>query len=292
MAWTTWGNAPWFGETTIVHTGALWAAQSGFIGDSQDSWLQAAVTGPGLLTYWWKVSSETNFDFVQFYTNGVLQSNFISGEVDWTQQTFTLPDGPQTVAWRYVKDSDNTIGLDAGWLSEVTFTPPVPWLQLVPTNNQMKITVHGMVGHTLLIQYSTNLASWTTLTNLTLTTNTIIIYDPTPLSAGARFYRVRDLSVSMLHLDPPLPTNGSVMLVLHSPPNLQFNLQTSSNLARLSSLGIVTNTSGTLMYPTARLTNSPRQFYRALLLACIPTLGASGVRVLWPARIWRKRRKK
>jgi hypothetical protein len=273
MVWTTWGNAPWFGETTNTHNG-IWAAQSGAITDSQDSWLQTSIAGPGQLTFWWKVSSETNYDLLEVYTNGVLQPNFISGEVGWVQQVLTLSPGPQTVAWRYVKDPDNTFGLDAGWLSEVSFTPTPPSLQLTPNpqTHQMKIALSGILGHIYQIQYSTNLSTWSNLTVITLTNNPVIIFDP-GFTSGARFYRARDLSVSLLHLDSPILTNGIALLVVHSSPGFRFDLQSSTNLTRWTSLATLTNTSGTLSYPAPRATNSPRQFYRALLLLCIPGFG-------------------
>lgn len=47
------------------------AAQSGTITHSQESWLETTVTGPGQLGYWWSVSSEASFDFLECYTNGV-----------------------------------------------------------------------------------------------------------------------------------------------------------------------------------------------------------------------------
>src|SRR5439155_17459166 len=57
LEWSTWGFAPWFSENTITHDGVS-AAQSGAIADLQESWLGTLITGPGRLTYWWKVSSE------------------------------------------------------------------------------------------------------------------------------------------------------------------------------------------------------------------------------------------
>ena len=65
-SWVTGGAGLWFGQANVSHAGFP-AAQSGSITNSEDSWLQAAVNGPGLLTFWWKVSSETNYDFLTFY---------------------------------------------------------------------------------------------------------------------------------------------------------------------------------------------------------------------------------
>jgi hypothetical protein len=57
LAWTTRGAAPWFMQTNVTHDG-VGALRSGAIGDSQESVLEAIVTGPGSLGFWWKVSSE------------------------------------------------------------------------------------------------------------------------------------------------------------------------------------------------------------------------------------------
>ena len=55
LTFTTGGNSNWFIETTDTHDGVS-AVQSGTIGDSQSTWIQTQVTGPGTLSFWWKVS--------------------------------------------------------------------------------------------------------------------------------------------------------------------------------------------------------------------------------------------
>jgi Leucine-rich repeat (LRR) protein len=262
LAWQSWGNAPWFGETTNTHNG-LPAAQSGHITDSQDSWLETSVTGPGQLTFWWKVSSETNYDFLQFYLNGTLQTNPISGEVNWQKQTFNLGNGTQTLAWRYVKDVNNSAGSDAGWLSEVAFVDPSSWLQigLGPTNGQLQLVLHCIVGHTNQLQVSTNLTTWSTVSTLIATNATIIISDSA--TNRVRFYRLRDLSASSLRFDTPILNNSLVLLVMRGPAGQQFQLQSSTNLSTWTTLDIVTNSTGVLPYTLPRATNSSRVFFRA-----------------------------
>jgi uncharacterized delta-60 repeat protein len=122
LVWTTGGAADWVAQSVVTHDGVD-AARSGTIGDSQVSWLETTVAGPGLLSFWWKVSSETNYDYLEFYTNGVRVAR-ISGEVDWQIQTAQLAPGPQTLLWFYAKDGSVTRGQDAGWLDQVVFVPP------------------------------------------------------------------------------------------------------------------------------------------------------------------------
>src|SRR6185295_3004894 len=114
LTWSSWGDAAWFNEAIITHDGVL-AAQSGAIIDNRQSLLGSMVTGPGRLSFWWKVSSEQDYDFLEFYLNGALQ-NRISGQVDWQQIQCNVPPGTNTLHWRYAKDQNTAVGLDAGWV--------------------------------------------------------------------------------------------------------------------------------------------------------------------------------
>jgi hypothetical protein len=141
LPWFTFGDAQWFPEFSITENGIA-AAQSGHITNSMDTELQTLVTGPGTLTFWWKVSSEEFFDFLSFYIGS--DTNYaarISGEVDWQQQTFVIGPGTQTVSWIYAKDPDISVGQDAGWLDQVSFVPSLP-----QTNNYTLGTTALLVG--------------------------------------------------------------------------------------------------------------------------------------------------
>src|SRR6476660_5885741 len=74
VSWSTGGNTNatfWSGQTNVSHDGKS-AAQSGSVFVNQESWLQATVSGVTNLSFWWKVSSQTNYDFLELYTNNVL----------------------------------------------------------------------------------------------------------------------------------------------------------------------------------------------------------------------------
>lgn len=124
LPWTSAGAVNWFSQTNVTHDGGA-AAQSGLITDSQSTWVGTTVSGPGLLSFWWKASSEEHFDLLQFSINGLLQSE-ISGDTAWQQQSLELPAGNHTLRWAYVKDDSVSAGADAGWLDEVAFGPITP----------------------------------------------------------------------------------------------------------------------------------------------------------------------
>ena len=80
----------------------------------------------------------------------------ISGEVDWTQKSYTLSAGIHSLKWRYVKDSSGNDGDDCGWLDFVQWTgaSPVPdsdnWQQL-----DFKYDVYGRRSEKLVDGYAT-----------------------------------------------------------------------------------------------------------------------------------------
>jgi hypothetical protein len=123
LVWVTDASTFWSGQTNLSHDGIA-SAQSYAIGHGQQSTLSTTVAGPGTLSFWWKVSSEPNADLLRFTASGSGPgySAQLSGEVDWTQQTFLLPAGPQTLQWTYNKNATGSAGLDAAWLDQVVYT--------------------------------------------------------------------------------------------------------------------------------------------------------------------------
>lgn len=125
LSWTSGGGAPWTTGTAGSHDGVD-VARSGVIGNGQLSYLETTVTGPGTLTFWWLVSSESGGDFLRFSLNGAEVSGLpgISGSTGWAQAMVTLADaGSHVLRWSYVKDGSTAVGADAGWVDQVTFTP-------------------------------------------------------------------------------------------------------------------------------------------------------------------------
>jgi hypothetical protein len=115
------GNASWIAETSVTHDGVD-AARSGFIADGENTRLETWVTGPGTVSFWWKVSSEPVNDQFRFYVGATEQAR-ITGEVDWQLQTYTVPAGVQLLKWRYSKSGGSTAGLDQGWVDQIRYTP-------------------------------------------------------------------------------------------------------------------------------------------------------------------------
>jgi M6 family metalloprotease-like protein len=121
LVWSGGGASLWFEQNTVSEDGVA-AAQSGALANLQTNWIQTSVTGPGLLSFWWKVSSEVNYDYLRFYIDGVERAGSISGTVDWQNKSYSIGNGAHTVRWAYTKDISISSGADAGWVDEVNFT--------------------------------------------------------------------------------------------------------------------------------------------------------------------------
>jgi subtilisin family serine protease len=120
LAWSSGGGSVWFAQSNTSINGGN-AAQSGVIGHSQSSYIETSVTGPGTLSFYWRVSSESGYDYLRFLFDGVEQTGAISGESGWIQQVYTVDSGVHTLRWTYDKDFSVDGGSDAGWLDSVTF---------------------------------------------------------------------------------------------------------------------------------------------------------------------------
>lgn len=119
-SWTNSGDEDWFVQSSMTRDG-IDAAQSGAISDDESSDMETTVTGPGTLSFWWKVDSEFNSDYLSVEILGTAEFEEISGDEDWAQVSLTVPAGPQTVRWSYTKDSSGNSGEDAGWVDQVKF---------------------------------------------------------------------------------------------------------------------------------------------------------------------------
>ncbi len=191
LTWRTGGNANWQAQSVTAHD-AVAAGRSGTITHSQQSYVETTVEGPGILSFWWKVSSESGYDFLKFLTNGTVRSS-ISGTVNWQQMTFNIPAGTQTLRWAYTKDGSTSAGMDTAWLDGVTFTSLRPRLApLVCRGGTVTTSFDTLSGSNYVIEYTDSLErqNWTLLRTVTGNGATQTVTD-TPGNIPQRFYRVR-----------------------------------------------------------------------------------------------------
>ncbi|MEA3448005.1 MAG: C25 family cysteine peptidase, partial [Bacteroidota bacterium] len=108
-----------------------YCARSGSIGDGETTTLEIIidVTTGGNLSFYKKVSCEETMygyylDFLAFYLDDAMQDQW-AGEIDWSQEIYSLDAGEHNLKWEYEKDDyfGGAGGSDAAWLDDVVFPP-------------------------------------------------------------------------------------------------------------------------------------------------------------------------
>ncbi|WP_035602764.1 hypothetical protein [Haloferula sp. BvORR071] len=97
------------------------AAASQPLADDASTTIQTTITGPGELSFQWRVDSEEDADFLSVSVDGGEPVESISGDTGWQQVIVNLPPGEHAVTWTYAKDGSFADGEDRGWLDEVRF---------------------------------------------------------------------------------------------------------------------------------------------------------------------------
>ncbi len=287
LVWTTSGSAPWFGETNVAHDGVS-AARSGAIGALQETILQTTfgTNQPGSYSFWWKVSSEQDFDVLEFRVNGVTQAS-ISGEVDWQQMIIPVAAGTNILQWRYSKDATFDVGQDAGWVDQFAWLPAPPVIATQPasqtvnlgTNVTFSVTATGGTPY-LWYQWRQNgniiggNSPSLTLSNVGRAQNGTYSVIVTNIG-GSTVSGTATLKVLVPQRigSPTLLPNGSFQLTstdanggLLSPADLaNFEAQVSTNLVNWTTLpNSLSLTNGELLLQDSGSSNHSARFYRII----------------------------
>jgi len=118
--WTFPGQ-PWTLDNSTFHSGTS-SVKSATITHNQSTSMtvQMDVSVAGNISFWKKVSSEQSYDFLKFYINNTIHNQW-SGNLDWSQETFTVPAGLATFKWEYTKDNIVSSGSDCAWIDDIIF---------------------------------------------------------------------------------------------------------------------------------------------------------------------------
>ncbi len=111
--------------------GDSYSAKSGTIDHNMTSELFIAmeIVEDGQVRFDKRVSCEdvglytgNYYDYLAFYIDGVEQAKW-AGEIDWSQNSFSVSSGEHTFLWQYNKDQGASSGNDAVWIDNIVFPP-------------------------------------------------------------------------------------------------------------------------------------------------------------------------
>lgn len=137
--WTNDPVNPWIIESSHHYDGNF-CAKSAPIDHDQLSQLTLNFysTNEGEITFFRRVSTEANYDFLVFYIDEVEQDRW-SGDYGWRGFSYPTTAGWHNYKWVYIKDHSVNGGSDAAWIDYITLPP-----YLDETNEQTEppLTLH------------------------------------------------------------------------------------------------------------------------------------------------------
>jgi hypothetical protein len=168
--WTFGGNAPW----TVANTGqyeGLYTSKSGTITHSQTSEMSVLlqVTTAGNITFYRKTSSESGYDYLRFYIDGVQMEQW-AGETAWGQVSYAVATGIHTFKWTYYKDGSVNSGSDCVWVDYIVFPASVtvaPEISISPLVFNVNVAPDDIATAPLTISNLGNLdLTWSAITQI------------------------------------------------------------------------------------------------------------------------------
>ncbi len=121
--WQMTDDYLWYVTTQDPFEG-VYCVKSPQLFDNQSSslWLDCTVERENEFSFYYKVSSEFSFDWLNFYLDDELLYRW-SGEEDWTRAAFVIPAGEHQLRWEYTKDAAASEGQDCAWIDFIVFPP-------------------------------------------------------------------------------------------------------------------------------------------------------------------------
>ena len=138
--WANDNDHPWYIVNTVMSFEGNHCVKSGNITHDESSQLTLTFssTESGDISFYRRVSSESNYDFLIFYIDGEERGRW-SGELWWSEQSFTAVPGRHQYQWVYSKDYSVDNGSDCAWIDYITLPPN---LDAITEQNDLPLTLH------------------------------------------------------------------------------------------------------------------------------------------------------
>ena len=121
--WINDANKPWRIVTENPYEGQ-YCVRSGAIGNNGTTTLILSheAGSNDSISFYYKVSSETNWDKLHFYIDNEEKNNW-SGSINWSKAAYPVDEGRHSYKWTYTKDGSQTSGSDCAWIDFIGLPP-------------------------------------------------------------------------------------------------------------------------------------------------------------------------
>ena len=123
FSWVNNSTYPWVITTNAPYDGAYCMKSGNALMNSSSSSIQVSVevVGDGSMSFYHKISSESNYDKGFFYIDGTQKMN-TSGDANWQRVEYPVTAGVHTFKWEYNKDTSVNQYDDCWYIDNVIFT--------------------------------------------------------------------------------------------------------------------------------------------------------------------------
>ena len=120
--WQLDNTYPWAITTNTPYEGnyCMKSSNEGVHGSTSAMEIMMAIPNEGQISFFSKISSETNYDYGRFYIDGVEQGSY-SGNGSWGERTFAITAGVHTFKWAYTKDNSVNRNDDCFYVDYIHF---------------------------------------------------------------------------------------------------------------------------------------------------------------------------
>lgn len=145
--WYTDGSNLWARTSSYGSVDGSYSLGAGYIGANLNTisrrWYEFTIPASGTVTFWWKVSSEANYDFLFYcvdndYCTASNASSYggdkISGAVNWQQKTLNFSAGTHAITFGIQSDGSGYSGSDVGLIDFMVLTWGNAAATATPTN--------------------------------------------------------------------------------------------------------------------------------------------------------------
>jgi uncharacterized protein YjdB len=260
--WTYGGtsNTAWaqVADTSVPNGGAVFKAATITHSETTSASITENIPTAGIVGFYYKISSEYNYDHLNFYIDGVLQGSG-SGAVAWAHAGYAITAGTHTLTWEYAKDSSVNSGSDTIWLSQVTLPAPATLSSIALTPASNSVTTGQTANFTATGTYSdSSTADITTQATWASSNTAVATIDNTGLmtavgagsaSITATLNGITSTAASIV-VTPPSATLTSVSV---TPLNVGLTVSQTSALTAMAgySDGSSTNISSTATWSSS-----------------------------------------
>ncbi len=188
-------------------TPAVKLGGAGVVPDNGFAAIDTVVSGSGSVSFWWRVSSESDADYLKFIVDGIQIASISGTKGAWTQVSNRVEGAGvnHTLRWEYDKNGSLASSIDSGWVDDIIWMGDIPSPVLPPeirtvafTNNVVAFTFFGERGipYVIYSNATLNAAGWALMDIKPMQsgeTNGVFLFDTLvlpPVGQKSGFYRV------------------------------------------------------------------------------------------------------